>query len=55
MLEFILHPIQTIRSIRHIARQLTPENLAELDAAETDAERAVIETRIIRELYPDLA
>lgn len=33
MFEFIRHPILTVRVIRHIASQLTPEDLAQLNAS----------------------
>ena len=55
MFEFILHPIQSVRSVRFIASQLTPENLEELRSAKTKEEKDKIETRIVGEIFPDLA
>lgn len=55
MLEFILHPIQSTRTLRYIASHITPEHKAEIDAAETELEKAVIKDRILREIFPDLA
>ena len=49
MLELILHPIQSIRAIRYIASQLTPEDVAEHQAAKTDEEKAEISCRILNE------
>lgn len=49
MLELILHPIQSIRSIRYIASQLTPQDVAERRAAKTDEEKAEITCRILNE------
>ena len=51
MFELIRHPILTVRSLRYIASQLTPEDLAQLDAATNDEQRKdimfEIQTRIM--------
>lgn len=54
MFELILHPIQSVRTIRHIASQLTPAHLEALQATKTKDGRAMVEERILGEIFPEL-
>jgi hypothetical protein len=53
MFEIIRHPIQSVRTIRYIASQLTPAHLEALKATKTKDGKDMVEERIVRELFPD--
>lgn len=55
MFEIIRHPINSIRTIRYIASQLTPAHMEALAATKTEAGKEMVEERIIGEIFPDLA
>lgn len=54
MFEIIRHPIQSVRTIRYIASQLTPAHLEALKATKTNDGKDMVKDRIIGELFPDL-
>jgi hypothetical protein len=48
------HPIRTIRVLRYIASQITPEDKARIEAAETELEKVLIKDQVMRRIFPNL-
>jgi hypothetical protein len=55
MLNFIQNPIRTIRTLRYIASQITPEDQAKIADADTKLEKALIKDQVMRRIFPDLS
>lgn len=51
----LMRPIKSIRALRRIMTEVTPEQRARLESASTKAEKTKVAEEIIEEMFPETA